>query len=33
LANKAVMGAGSVCYQRPGHNLVVRVGREEEGVR
>jgi ribonuclease HI len=26
------MGAGSVCFQRPGRNLVVRVGREEEGV-
>ena len=26
------MGAGSVCLQRPGCNLVVRVGREEEGV-
>jgi ribonuclease HI len=26
------MGAGSVCFQRPGCNLVVRVGREEEGV-
>jgi hypothetical protein len=31
-ANKGVMGAGSVCFQRPGRNLVVRVGREEEGV-
>ena len=31
-ANKGVMGAGSVCFQRPGQNLVVRVGREEEGV-
>jgi hypothetical protein len=31
-ANKGVMGAGSTCYQLPGHNLVVRVGREEEGV-
>ena len=29
---KCVMGAGSVCVQRPGRNLVVRVGREEEGV-
>jgi hypothetical protein len=29
---KCVMGAGSVCLQRPGCNLVVRVGREEEGV-
>jgi len=27
-----VMGAGSVCLQRPGCNLLVRVGREEEGV-
>jgi hypothetical protein len=26
------MGAWSVCFQRPGRNLVVRVGREEEGV-
>jgi hypothetical protein len=26
------MGAGIVCFQRPGPNLVVRVGREEEGV-
>jgi ribonuclease HI len=32
LANKGVMGAGSVRFQRPGRNLVVRVGREEEGV-
>jgi hypothetical protein len=31
-ANKGVMGAGSVCLQQPGRNLVVRVGREEEGV-
>jgi hypothetical protein len=31
-ANKGVMGAGRVCFQRPGRNLVVRVGREEEGV-
>jgi ribonuclease HI len=31
-ANKGVMGAGSVCLQRPGRNLTVRVGREEEGV-
>jgi hypothetical protein len=31
-ANKGVMGAGSVCFQRPGRKLVVRVGREEEGV-
>jgi hypothetical protein len=30
--HKCVMGAGSVCLQRPGCNLVVRVGREEEGV-
>jgi len=27
-----VMGAGSICLQRPTCNLVVRVGREEEGV-
>ena len=26
------MGAGSVCLQRPGCNLEVRVGREEEGT-
>jgi len=26
------MGAGSICLQRPTCNLVVRVGREEEGV-
>jgi ribonuclease HI len=26
------MGAGSVCLQRPGLSLTVRVGREEEGV-
>jgi hypothetical protein len=26
------MGAGSVCLQRPGRNLTVRVGREEEEV-
>jgi hypothetical protein len=26
------MGAGNVCLQRPGRNLTVRVGREEEGV-
>jgi len=31
-ANKGVMGAGSVYFQRPGRNLVVRVGREEEGA-
>ena len=31
-ANKGVIGAGSVCLQRPGRNLVVRVGREEEGA-
>ena len=31
-AHKGVMGAGSVCFQRPGHNLEVRVGREEEGI-
>jgi len=29
-ANKGVMGR--VCFQRPGRNLIVRVGREEEGV-
>ncbi len=29
--HKCVMGAGSVCLQRPGCNLVVRVGRDEEG--
>ena len=29
---KGVMGAGSVCFQRPGRNLEVRVGREEEGI-
>jgi hypothetical protein len=27
--HKCVMGAGNVCFQRPGCNLVVRVGREE----
>ena len=26
------MGAGSVCFQRPGRTLEVRVGREEEGI-
>ena len=26
------MGAGCVCLQRPGYILMVRVGREEEGV-
>jgi hypothetical protein len=26
------MGAGIVCFQQPGRNLVVRVRREEEGV-
>jgi hypothetical protein len=31
-ANKGVMGAGIVCFQGPGRNLVVRVGIEEEGV-
>jgi hypothetical protein len=31
-AHKGVMGAGSVCFQRPGRNLEVRVGREEEGI-
>ena len=31
-ANKSVMGAGSVCFQRPGRNLAVRVGRGEDGV-
>ena len=30
--HKCAMGAGSVCLQRPGCNLTVRVGREEEGV-
>ena len=30
--HKCVMGARSVCFQRPGRTLVVRVGREEEGV-
>ena len=30
--HKGVMGAGSVCLQRPGCNLEVRVGREEEGT-
>jgi ribonuclease HI len=30
--HKGVMGAGSICLQRPTCNLVVRVGREEEGV-
>ena len=29
---KCAMGAGSVCLQRPGCSLIVRVGREEEGV-
>jgi ribonuclease HI len=29
---KWVMGAGCVCLQRPGYILMVRVGREEEGV-
>jgi ribonuclease HI len=29
---KGVMGAGSVCLQKPGRNLEVRVGREEEGT-
>ena len=31
-AHKGVMGAGSVCFHRPGHNLEVRVGREEERI-
>ena len=31
-ANKGVMGTGSVRFQRPGRNLLVRVGRVEEGV-
>ena len=31
-AHKGVMGAGSVCFQRPGRNLKGRVGREEEGI-
>ena len=26
--HKCAMGAGSVCLQRPGHSLTVRVGRE-----
>ena len=30
--HKGVMGAGSVCLQRPGCSLIVRMGREEEGV-
>jgi hypothetical protein len=30
--HKCAMGAGSVCLQRSGCSLVVRVGREEEGV-
>ena len=30
--HKCAMGAGSVCLQRPGCSLTVRVGREEEGV-
>ena len=29
-AHKGVMGAGSVCFQRPGLTLEVRVGSEEE---
>ena len=29
---KWVMGADCVCLQRPGYILMVRVGREEEGV-
>ena len=29
---KWVMGAGCVCLQQPGYILMVRVGREEEGV-
>ena len=29
---KCAMGAGSVCLQRPGCSLIVRVGRDEEGV-
>ena len=32
LAHKGVMGAGSVCFQRPGRNLEVRMGKEEEGI-
>jgi len=31
--HKGVMGAGIVCLQRPTCIIVVRVGREEEGVR
>jgi len=30
--HKCAMGAGSVCLQRPGCSLIVRVDREEEGV-
>ena len=30
--HKGVMGAGGVRFQRPGCNLEVRVGREEEGT-
>ena len=30
--HKGVMGAGSVCFQRPGRDLEFRVGREEEGT-
>ena len=30
--HKGIMGAGSVCFQRPGRTLEVRVGREEEGI-
>ena len=30
--HKCAMGAGSVCLQRAGCSLTVRVGREEEGV-
>ena len=30
---KCAMGAGSVCLQRPGCSLIVRVGREDQGVR
>jgi hypothetical protein len=31
-AHKGVMAAGSVCFQRPVHNLEVQVGRVEEGI-
>jgi hypothetical protein len=31
-AHKGGIGAGSVCFQQQDRNLVVRVGKEEEGV-